>query len=294
MLYSAVVESHLLYTLDHQEQAFTPSRTASPRPFVKWAGGKRKLLPKLVKHMPRHFRRFHEPFVGGGALFFHLNPSRACLSDINGRLVKTYRAIRDDPHAIIRKLNEYPNDKEFYLEMRAREIDRCSDIEIAAWFIYLNRTGFNGLYRVNRRNRFNVPYGRYANPRICDEQNLLACSQALQGVSMRNEDFSGVLDRAEPGDFVYFDPPYVPLSATSSFTAYTKDKFRMEDQIRLRDLALELKRRGVFVLLSNSGAQAVYDLYDKSQGFDFTEIKAARAINSVASKRGAVNELVIW
>ena len=264
----------------------------APRPFLKWAGGKRQLLSELLARMPRRFGTYHEPFLGGGALFLEVLPERAVLSDANERLVRTWRAVRDDVDAVVELLSSYPHDKEFFLELRASEIDARSDVEVAAWFIYLNRTGFNGLYRVNGSNRFNVPWGKYRNPTICDEGRLRAVSHALRNTEIHCEDFGKVLERAEQGDFVYFDPPYVPLSATSSFTAYQKGGFGLEQHARLRDTARELKRRGVRVLLSNSSADEVYGLYGR--GFQSTEVLASRAINSVASRRGKVPELLIW
>jgi DNA adenine methylase len=260
------------------------------RPFIKWVGGKRQLLPSLVAHSPSTFGRYHEPFLGGGALFFHLRPTRAVLSDTNARLIRTWTGIRDQVEDVIALLREYPYEREFFQAMRATAIDGCTDAEVAAWFIYLNRTGFNGLYRVNRHNVFNVPFGAYTRPLICDPENLRAVSLRLAETELHVEDFARVLDRAEPGDFVYFDPPYVPLTATSSFTSYTADGFSMAEQARLRDTAHQLKLRGVHVLLSNSSAPAVHELY---AGFERTPVAATRAINCDASRRGAVMELLL-
>ncbi len=262
-----------------------------PRPFLKWVGGKRQLLPALAPHVPVRFGRYHEPFLGGGALFFHLRPGRAVLSDTNTRLIRTWRGVRDAVEDVIGHLSAWPHDRAFFQELRAAPIDERTDAEVAAWFIYLNRTGFNGLYRVNRKNVFNVPFGAYANPTICDAELLRAASIALADTELHVEDFGAVLDRAERGDFVYFDPPYVPLSATSSFTSYTADGFGMAEQARLRDTARALKERGVHVLLSNSSAPAVHELYE--DGFTRTPVAATRAINCDASKRGAVMELIL-
>ena len=265
--------------------------TRDPRPFVKWVGGKRQLLDRLVRYIPERFGTYHEPFVGGGALFFHLRPERACLSDSNERLIRTYRGLRDDPERVIELLREYPHDKEFFLEFRTRDIDASEcDAEVAAWFIYLNKTAYNGLYRVNSKNIFNVPFGDNKNPNICDADNIRACSRALQTAKLEVGDFETVLDRAKPRDFVYFDPPYVPLSVTSAFTSYTRDGFDMNDQVRLRDVALELKKRGVYVLLSNSSAPAVRELY---ADFELIEVRARRAVNCKVEGRGEVKELLI-
>ncbi len=262
------------------------------KPFLKWVGGKRQLLSELLKHVPEEFNAYHEPFLGGAALFYALEPDSAVLSDLNDRLLRTYKSVRDEPMAVIALLETYPYDKEFYLRLRAVDIDNRSDAEVAAWMLYVTKTGFNGLYRVNKSGGFNVPFGRYKNPTICDAGRLMACSDALQNVTLAHGDFMGVEERAKPGDFVYFDPPYVPLNATSSFTSYTRDGFTIDDQIRLRDLALRLKENGVHVLLSNSSAEVIRELY--SPKFNVKEVMASRAINSKASGRGKVAELLMW
>lgn len=266
------------------------------RPFLKWVGGKRGLLPMLSAHAPEEFGRYHEPFVGGGALFFHLAqrgslPLGAVLSDNNERLMRTYMGVRDSVEDVIHRLQSYPHEKSFYLRMRDRLIDDRPDAEVAAWLIYVNRTGYNGLYRVNQKNQFNVPFGDYAKPKICDPENLRACSRALAGIELRVEPFDLVAERAEPGDFVYFDPPYVPLSATSSFTSYTASGFGLLHQQKLADVARSLKARGVHVLVSNSSAPLVRELY--RDGFRTVEVHAARSVNSRADGRGKVVELLM-
>ena len=262
------------------------------KPFLKWAGGKRSLVPQFLAHLPERFGRYHEPFVGSAALFFHLAPKRASLSDTNERLVRTYKGLRDDPDGVIRRLKRYPYDKEFYLRKRQEKIDRKGDTELAAWFIYLNRTGYNGLYRVNSKNVFNVPFGTYRSPTICDEPTLRACAARLASVDIDVKDFEAAAEQAKKGDLVYFDPPYVPLSATSSFTSYTKHGFGPDEQERLRDVALRLVQRGVQVLISNSSAPLVRELY-AGPAFELVEIAARRSINSRADRRGAVVELLI-
>ena len=270
------------------------------RPFIKWAGGKRQLLPELQRYVPAHFERYIEPFVGGGALFFALSARlgrsertpRARLADVNQRLIRSYRGVRDSVEDVIALLAGYEHDEQFYYRLREKPIDGLADAEVAAWFIYLNKIGFNGLYRVNRQNRFNVPFGRHKNPTICDEQTLRACSRALAGVELEVAGFELSAERAEAGDLVYFDPPYVPLSVTSSFTRYTSDGFDAEAQLRLRDVALSLKQRGVHVLLSNSSAGSVRELYSKD--FKIAEVSATRLVNSKAALRGAITELVIF
>jgi DNA adenine methylase len=259
-------------------------------PFLKWVGGKRQLLNDLRAHLPARFGTYHEPFVGGGALFFDLQPKAAVLSDMNERLIRTYRGVRDHLDDVVALLKTYPYDKAFYLDARTWTIDERSDAEVAAWMIYLNHTGFNGLYRVNSRNIFNVPFGRYTNPNICDEPTLRACSRVLKGVDLHISSFRSVLERAVRGDFVYFDPPYIPLSVSSSFTSYTSDNFGIEKQVELRDVARELKSRGVRVMLSNSSAPAVRELY---RGFKLIEVQAQRRVNSQVSGRGRIAELLI-
>jgi DNA adenine methylase len=265
--------------------------TEASRPFLKWAGGKRQLLPSLLRYAPRDAATYFEPFIGGGALFFALQPKRAVLADVNERLIRTYRGVKNNVDEVIRQLKDFKYTPEFFYRFREKDIDAGTDADVAAWFIYLNKTGFNGLYRVNRENRFNVPFGRYVNPTICDEGTLRACSAALANAELLIEDFASVIKEAKRGDFVYFDPPYVPLSATSSFTSYTSQGFDHEQQKRLRDTARKLKKRGVRVLLSNSSAPSVRELY--ADGFDITEVSATRLVNSKASARGAIVELLI-
>lgn len=261
------------------------------RPFLKWVGGKKQLLPALRERIPSDFGTYHEPFVGGAALFFALRPRRAILSDTNARLIRTFRGVQQHPGTVISRLAQMPVSREFFNALRLLPIDQTSDAELAAWFIYLNRTGYNGLYRVNRRGGFNVPFGRYKNPRICDPVNLTACSEALTGASLFVADFEEVLNRAAPGDLVYFDPPYIPVSLHSSFTRYTPEQFHLADHRRLRDVALELKKRQVHILLSNSAAPEVYALYEKR--FRIEALQASRFVNSDPSGRGKVVETLI-
>jgi DNA adenine methylase len=267
------------------------SSAGGGRPFLKWAGGKRQLLASLLKNAPPDPARYFEPFVGGGALFFALRPPHAVLADVNARLIRTYKGVRDDVEEVIRLLRDYPHDSAFFYRLREESIDSGSDAQVAAWFIYLNKTGFNGLYRVNRRNGFNVPFGRNVNPNICDEVTLRACSAALAGTELLEADFEVAVAKAKRGDFVYFDPPYVPLSTTSSFTSYTSHGFGPAEQTRLRDTAGKLKRRGVRVLLSNSSAPFVRELY--AHGFDLKTVSATRQVNSKATARGPIVELLI-
>ncbi|MCB9763484.1 MAG: DNA adenine methylase [Alphaproteobacteria bacterium] len=266
------------------------SRRAVPRPFLKWVGGKRQLLPELEALLPRRFDHYFEPFVGGAALFFHLQPDNATLSDANAELVDCYTAVRDGVDALVRELRRHVYDQDYYYAMRAWDSAGAPLHQRAGRTIYLNRTGFNGLYRVNRSGKFNVPFGRYTNPVICDEENLQGCSRVLQGVALVHEDFEAAADRARAGDFVYFDPPYVPLTPTASFTSYVADGFGLADQERLAALFRRLSERGVQVMLSNSDTPLVRELY---AGFHLEEVQARRNVNAKASKRGAVGELVV-
>ncbi len=216
----------------------------APLPFLKWAGGKGQLLPELLARLPRAFRTSHEPFVGGGALFFALagrgRIPRAVLSDANAPLVDTYLAVRDRVDDAIAALRRHPNDAAHFYRVRAQDSDDLSLAEKAARVVYLNRTCYNGLYRENRRGEFNVPFGQYMNPTICDAQNLRACSRVLQDVEVLRADFTTVLDRARPGNLVYFDPPYHPVSRTASFTAYDQNGFDEWDHASLGDVFAEL------------------------------------------------------
>jgi len=261
------------------------------KPFIRWVGGKRQLLPELRARVPQSFGHYFEPFIGGGALFFNLSPLCATLADVNERLVRAYKGVRNDVEHVIELLHEYPHDSAFYYSLRTVDIDARTDAEVAAWLIYLGKVGFNGLYRVNKSGGHNVPFGRHKNPTICDVETLRACSAALKPVELLVADFAASVAEAQAGDLVYFDPPYAPLSATSSFTAYTASGFGPDEQRRLRNVALELKQRGAHVLLSNSSAPLIRDLY--ANGFHVEEVGARRSVNSKASGRGQVKELLI-
>ena len=259
-------------------------------PFLKWAGGKGRLLAQYQPLFPEKFGRSFEPFVGAGAVFFHLAPGEAHLSDVNPELVNAYTVIRDQVDALISTLAGYQHDRDFYYALRAVDPETLSPVERAARIIYLNKTCFNGLYRVNRRGQFNVPFGDYKNPRICDEAGLRAANAALQGVSVTHQGFDAVLAEAKSGDFVYFDPPYHPLSPTASFTSYAADDFGPEDQIRLAAVFRRLDAKGVKIMLSNSDTPFIRDLYE---GFHIQQVWAPRAINRDASKRKGVPEVVV-
>lgn len=266
------------------------------KPFVKFAGGKTRLLPELLARVPREFGAYHEPFVGGGALFFALAPrlSRANLSDTNDHLMAAYGAVADDAPALVKKLRRMKGDEESYYRARARNVHGKPRLVVGARMIYLNKTCFNGLWRENRSGQMNAPYGHRPAANYCDEPNLLACSAAMRAIAdlrLRTESFERVLERAAPGDFVFFDPPYLPASATADFTSYGSAGFGLGDHSRLCDVARELKARAVGVMITNGDHPAIRELYRK--GFKLEEVKAPRSINRDGAKRGAVPELVI-
>lgn len=271
-----------------------------PKPFVKWVGGKRQLLRQfrdLGLYPPEGFdpltNTYFEPFVGGGAVFFDLLPKKAELSDVNNELVTTYNVIKKDVDALISSLKKHKYEKEYYLKIRAKNPKDLSDTEIASRFIYLNRAGFNGLYRVNSSGGFNVPFGSYNNPMICDEKNLRRVSKVLQKVTIKKQDYKTVLKKAKKGDFIYFDPPYHPVSKTASFTSYTADNFSEQDQTALRNTIAELHKRGCYVMLSNSDTPFINKIYSEIKGAHIHKISAGRAINSNAAKRGKITEVLV-
>ena len=273
---------------------------AKPKPFVKWVGGKRQLLRQfreLGLYPPEDFNpitnTYYEPFVGGGAVFFDLLPKNAELSDLNNELVITYNVIKNNVDELIQSLQKHIYDKEYYLEVRAKKIDDLSDVEVASRFIFLNRTGFNGLYRVNKSGQFNVPFGRYNNPVICDEDNLRRVSDALQDVTITHQDYKNVLKTAKSGDFIYLDPPYYPINATSSFTSYTAEGFLEKEQTELRDTFVKLHKKGCFVMLSNSDTPFINELYSGLDGITINKITAGRSINSKGSGRGKITEVLV-
>jgi DNA adenine methylase len=266
----------------------------APRPFLKWVGGKTQLLEQMEPLLPASFGRYFEPFVGGAALFFSLRAQKlakpAFLSDVNTELVDCYRAIRDEVEGVIRALKDHRYESEHYYAVRAWSPAELAPAKRAARTIFLNKTGYNGLYRVNRSGQFNVPFGRFTNPQLCDAENLRACSRALEGVSIENADYSSVLEHAKKGDFVYFDPPYVPLSPTSDFTSYIPGGFGEAEQRKLAKVFAKLATRGVHVMLSNSETPLVRQLY---AGFRIDVVQASRSVNSNAARRGKLHEVVV-
>ncbi len=274
--------------------AFTSGTKPRAYPILKWAGGKTQLLPALSELLPETFKHYYEPFVGGGAMFFHLLDStprlRAHLADYNEELINCYKAVRDEVDAVIKQLKKHRNESDYFYRLRALDPSSLRSVERAARLIYLNKTCFNGLYRVNSRGHFNVPFGAYKNPRTCDEENLRAASQALQTVHLERGHFSKSLRSAGRGDFVYLDPPYQPLSATANFTSYTSRCFGETDQQELADVVKQLDKRGCRFMLSNSDNEFVRQLY---KDFRIETVLATRAINCKGSRRGRITELVI-
>lgn len=288
------------------------------KPFLKWAGGKTQLLPTIDLFLPDTFRgendvTYIEPFVGGGAVLFHIlqkypNIKRAIINDINSHLIKTYRVIRDSPYSLIDALDElqaqfkaldsYDDQKEFYLNIRnCFNKQQLTDVNEATYMIFLNRTCFNGLYRENSKGGFNVPFGRYSNPTICDTELILADSELLQKVEILNGDFSHTAEHIQGYTFFYFDPPYRPLDATSSFNSYVKESFDDNEQIRLKKFYSGISAEGCHAMLSNSdckGRNAEDDFLDRLyEDFFIERVYAKRCINANAAKRGALTELLI-
>lgn len=277
------------------------------KPFVKWAGGKRQLTSKILTKISNPINTYYEPFVGGGALFFALANRKlftgAVLNDLNEELILAYNVIREPTQlpTLIELLATYPNTKEFFLEIRAKQPSKellndpnlCysqEGIEIAARFIYLNKTGFNGLYRVNKSGGFNVPFGKAANPTICDAINLRAVSKVLAGERIKCVDFDIATAEAKVGDLIYFDPPYIPRTETSNFTAYTAEGFGLSEHRRLAATFSRLAMEGVSVILSNSDMPIIRELYSD---FQVDTVEANRSINSDGTKRGLVTELLV-
>lgn len=282
---------------------FVQFKKESPKPFVKWVGGKRQLAKQfreLNLYPPDDFDPsisvYHEPFIGGGAMFFDLLPKKAVISDLNKGLIVTYKIIKSDVESLITELKKYQkkHNKEFYLKIRSQDVKKISELSIATRFIYLNRTCFNGLYRVNKSGQFNVPLGRYSNPLVFDVDNLRKVSESLKETKIFNEDYKQVLKRAKKGDFVYFDPPYYPVNQTSSFTSYTSETFLGKEQKELSETYLELHKRGCYVMLSNSDTPFINKLYSKlDKKIKIKKVYAGRAVNSKASGRGKVKEVVV-
>ncbi len=265
-------------------------------PFLKWAGGKRQLLPAIKNHMPKKFSTYIEPFVGGGAVLFTLQPKKAVINDFNIQLINVYRVVRDEPDALIDDLKKHKNQPEYFYKIRALDrtgqFDKLSEVEKASRIIYLNKTCYNGLYRVNRSGEFNTPFGRYKKPNIINEPTIRAVSAYLKknNIQILNADFTEALKEIDRDSFVYFDPPYHPVSASSSFTGYMHDGFNKSEQERLKKTCDMLDKKGIRFLLSNSSTEFIRSLY---ANYTIKYVKANRFVNSIANKRGVIDEVLV-
>jgi len=265
------------------------------RPLLKWAGGKRGLVERIQGLFPDSppASAYHEPFMGGGAVFFSLEPERGSVNDINPRLMNFYRVVRDSPEELIEVASSYNYQKEEYYRHRTRFNERPSDfVEDAALFLYLNKTAYNGLYRVNSKGAFNVPFGRYKDPTIVHPKRIMKASCLLREMDIQCGDFLYLLGTAEAGDLCYLDPPYVPVSGTANFTDYSAGGFTEDDQQRLRDMCVELDARGVVFVQSNSDTGLVRSLYGDT-GFRLEKVKTLRMVSSKVSSRSKGRDLLI-
>lgn len=269
-------------------------------PFIKWVGGKRQLLPELRKYTPESFNNYYEPFLGGGAFLLNLQPKKAMANDYNSELIITWRMVKEQPDELLKLLNIHQenNSKEYYLGLRQADrdgrLEKMTDIERAARFIYMLKTGFNGMWRVNKKGQNNIPYGSYRNPLIADREAIFKVSEYLNSnnVQFISGDYKNILETPQTGDFVYFDPPYIPLNKTSSFTSYSAE-FGYEQQVELRDMFKKLHERNVNVLLSNSDVPLIYELYGDIEGITIHKVTANRSVGASSKSRGKVGEVLI-
>lgn len=265
---------------------------------MKWVGGKRQLIPAIMEHLPKNINNlnYYEPFIGGGALFFHLQPQNAFINDFNEELINVYNVIKNNLPELISDLKKHKNEADYFYEIRSldrsEKFQDLSQVERASRVIFLNKTCFNGLYRVNNAGEFNAPFGRYKNPNIVNEPTLKAVNKFLNSSNVRisSGDYSEILATADENSFVYFDPPYHPISESSNFTGYVQGGWNIFDQIRLREVCDDLHERGVKFLLSNSSAQFIRDQYEN---YTIKTVKATRAINSNGADRGEIDEVLI-
>ena len=265
------------------------------RPLLKWAGGKRSQVERIVDLFPGDFhdREYHEPFFGGGAVFFHTEPSSGSINDVNPKLMNFYRVVRDDPEALIEEASKYRYLKAEYYEHRSRyNSPGLSDVECAAILLFLNKTAYNGLYRVNSKGEFNVPFGRHVNPTITKPRSIMRASRLLKDVEIHCGGYDYILGVAKEDSFCYMDPPYYPASDTANFTDYSMNGFKVGDQEKLRDLCLELDRKGVVFVLSNSHTEKIVELYG-GHGFRIESLKTRRSISSKVSSRDSGYDLLI-
>ncbi|MDU5740139.1 MAG: DNA adenine methylase [Clostridium sp.] len=266
-------------------------------PVLKWVGGKRQLMGEIEKVLPKTYTKYYEPFIGGGAVLFELQPNKAVINDVNSELINLYNVIKDDVESLIEDLRKHENTAEYFYKIREIDRDRelyekLSKVEKASRIVYLNKTCFNGLFRVNKAGEFNSPFGKYKNPNIVDEITLRAVSKYFNKADIKilNGDFEQSLKGIRKGSFVYFDPPYDPVSSSANFTGYDKGGFGRDEQIRLKKLCDKLDKKGVKFLLSNSATDFIKDLY---KDYNIEVVKAKRAINSNGNARGEVDEVLV-
>lgn len=265
------------------------------KPFIKWVGGKTQLLDELKTRLPEIYDKYYEPFIGGGALLFSIQPEKAIINDYNKEVSNLYNIVKNKPNELISDLQKHENTESYFYAIRSldrnkKEFNKLSDVERASRFVYLNKTCYNGLYRVNRNDEFNVPFGKYKNPLICDNKNIINASRYLKNVEILNLDFEEVLKTATSGDFVYLDPPYDVISKTASFTEYNKDGFSKEDQIRVKKVCDNLTSKNVKWMLSNANTQFIKNLYSE---YNIEIVDAKRSINSKGYKRTGITEVII-
>lgn len=271
-------------------------QTDKAKPIIKWVGGKRQLIEQIKKYMPKKFNNYFEPFIGGGALFFELNKENSVINDFNPELTNMYEIIKTNPYDLIKDLKKHKNTESYYYKMR--ELDRnssyekLSKVEKASRLIFLNRTGFNGLYRVNSKGQNNVPFGKYSNPLIVDEENILSCHKGLQTTAILTGDFENIKAYIKQGDFIYLDPPYVPVSDTANFTSYTSQGFDSNMQIRLKEFCDYINSIGTYFMMSNSYTEVILELY---KDYTIKIVEANRALNCKASERkNKVKEVLVF
>lgn len=281
----------------HSQRITNSKEDDAPKPFLQWVGGKREMIPQYRDYFPKKYSRYFEPFLGGGAMFFELAPTKAFLNDNNQELFEVYKGVRDFPELVINILSSLKERHSKELYMRVRELDREYDLftnfrnyEIAARAIYLNQTCFNGVYRVNQKGQFNVPIGSSLNRLICDKDTILNASRVLKKASIECSDFDKAVSEARKGDLIYLDPPYYPVSKYSDFTRYTKEKFYQEDQERLKETMVSLTKKGAYVMLSNSNCDFIRNLY---KDFNIYTVESNRTLNCKSDDRGKVSEVLI-
>jgi len=274
---------------------YVPSKLV--KPIVKWVGGKRQLMSDITKLLPTSAERYFEPFIGGGAVLFELQPKNAIINDTNSELINLYKTIKNTPEELITNLKTHKNEEEYFYEIRGKDRNKqvwenLSNVERASRFIFLNRTCFNGLYRVNSSGEFNAPFGRYKNPRIVDHITIHAINRYLNvcDVTILNGDYALALEQCKKGDFVYLDPPYDPVSDSANFTGYTSGGFTRQNQTKLKETCDQLNKKGAYFLLSNSSTEFINNLYSD---YKIEHIRARRAINSNPTDRGEVAEVLV-